>query len=122
MIRITFEEIASLHDRIPQQSSAAPEDPRRWRDGSAPSCPNLYPTLVEKASWLGSSPIVNLVFVDGEKRIGSMKIEVFLARSGLEITGAVDDLESTEIRLTAGEIDRETFVDLLRVPGAKSAP
>jgi death-on-curing protein len=39
---------------------------------------DLYPTIVEKASALGFSLVMNHPFMDGNKRIGHAAMEVFI--------------------------------------------
>lgn len=69
----------------------------------------LYPTLVEKASALGFSLIMNHPFVDGNKRIGFMAMALFLSRNGYDIGGTVDEQEEIILRVASGEIDREAL-------------
>jgi death-on-curing protein len=74
----------------------------------------LYPTLIDKASALGFSLVMNHPFVDGNKRIGHAAMEAFLIINGDEIFASVDDQESIILQLAAGKISREAFTDWLK--------
>ncbi len=74
---------------------------------------DLYPTLVEKASALGFSLIMNHPFVDGNKRIGHAAMETFLVLNGYEISAGVEEQEELILRLAAGELSREAFTGWL---------
>lgn len=54
----------------------------------------LYPTLIEKASALGFSLIMNHAFIDGNKRIGHQAMETFLIFNGYEIKATINKQES----------------------------
>jgi death on curing protein len=74
----------------------------------------LYPTIVEKASALGFSIVMNHPFVDGNKRAGHAAMEIFLVLNRLEIKAAVDEQERVILALAAGEFDRDAFTNWLR--------
>lgn len=74
----------------------------------------LYPTVVEKASTLGFSLVMNHPFVDGNKRVGHAAMETFLVLNGFEIKAPVEELESVLLQLASGELERDTFTDWLR--------
>lgn len=69
----------------------------------------LYPTLVEKASALGFSLIMNHAFVDGNKRIGHQAMETFLIYNGCEIMANINEQESIILKLASGNLTREEF-------------
>ncbi len=74
----------------------------------------LYPTIIEKASALGFSIVMNHPFVDGNKRTGHAAMETFLVLNRLEIKAAVDEQERVILALAAGELDRDAFTNWLR--------
>ena len=74
----------------------------------------LYPTIVEKASALGFSLVMNHPFIDGNKRTGHAAMEIFLVLNGFEIKASVDEQEHVILLLAAGEIQRDEFTDWLR--------
>lgn len=75
---------------------------------------DLYPTLVEKASALGFSIVMNHPFIDGNKRTGHGAMETFLVLNGLEIIAAVDEQEQIILALAAGKLERDPFTKWLQ--------
>lgn len=71
---------------------------------------DLYPSIAEKAAALCFSLVRNHPFVDGNKRIGHAAMEAMLVLNGLELRASVDDAERTILRLAAGELERDEFV------------
>ncbi|NJM21678.1 MAG: type II toxin-antitoxin system death-on-curing family toxin [Richelia sp. SM1_7_0] len=74
----------------------------------------LYPTLVDKASAIGFSLVMNHPFIDGNKRIGHAAMEVFLVMNGVEIDASVDEQESIFLSLASGKLKREEFTHWLK--------
>jgi death on curing protein len=74
----------------------------------------LYPTIIEKASALGFSIVMNHPFVDGNKRAGHAAMETFLVLNRLEIKAAVDEQERVILALAAGELERDAFTKWLQ--------
>ena len=74
----------------------------------------LYPSVAEKAAALGFSLVMNHPFIDGNKRLGHAAMETFLMLNGYEINASVDDQESTLLKLAAGELERDQFVNWVR--------
>jgi death on curing protein len=74
----------------------------------------LYPSVVEKACALGFSLIMNHPFVDGNKRIGHVAMEVFLILNGMEISASVDEQEQIVLAIASGEKGREAFLEWLQ--------
>jgi death-on-curing protein len=74
----------------------------------------LYPTLADKAAALAYSLVMNHPFSDGNKRTGYGAMMMFLSRNGHTIRASIDERESVFLRLAAGELDREGFLDWLR--------
>ncbi|MDF5712949.1 MAG: Fic family protein [Rhizonema sp. NSF051] len=93
MIRyLTLVEVVEVHRQIISQSGGA----LGIRDlGALESavaqprmtfgCEDLYPALVDKASVIGFSLVMNHPFIDGNKQIGHAAMEVFIVMNGLEI-------------------------------------
>jgi death on curing protein len=122
MIRyLTLAEVIDLHSMMLQQSGgssgirdlgaleSAIAQPRMTFGGD-----ELYPTIVEKASALGFSIVMNHPFVDGNKRAGHAAMETFLVLNRLEIKAVVDEQEQVILALAAGELDRDAFTNWLR--------
>ena len=74
----------------------------------------LYSTIIEKASALGFSIVMNHPFVDGNKRAGHAAMETFLVLNRLEIKAAVNEQERVILALAAGELERDAFINWLQ--------
>lgn len=74
----------------------------------------LYPTIVEKASALGFSLIQNHPFIDGNKRTGHAAMETFLVLNGYEVNASIDEQFEIILKVAAGEIKREEFMEWLK--------
>ena len=86
MKRLTKEQILLLHSALTAQSGGSAEIRDDGLLESAINAPfqtfdgqELYPSLLEKATRLGYGLIKNHPFVDGNKRIGTHAMLVFLA-------------------------------------------
>jgi death on curing protein len=72
---------------------------------------DMYPTLQQKAARLCFGLVKNHPFIDGNKRIGTHAMLVFLALNGIELRYTQKELSDIIISLAAGEIE---FSDLLQ--------
>ena len=75
---------------------------------------DLYPTVLEKASRLGFGLIRNHPFVDGNKRIGTHAMLVFLDINNISLAYEDDDLISTILSVAAGKLDDAGLLDWLQ--------
>ncbi len=122
MIRyLTLAEVIELHTQILEQAAGSGGIRDMGALESAISQPlmtfggaELYPTIIEKASALGFSIVMNHPFVDGNKRAGHAAMETFLVLNRLEIKAVVDEQERVILALAAGELDRDAFNDWLQ--------
>lgn len=122
MIRyLVLIEVIELHRQIIEQSGGALGIRDLGALESALAQPHmtfggeeLYPKLVDKASAIGFSLVMNHPFIDGNKRIGHAAMEVFLVMNGVEIDASVDEQESIFLSLASGKINREEFTDWLK--------
>ena len=117
---LTLNEVLDLYQQVMEQSGgavgirdlnaleSAVAQPRMTFSGE-----ELYPTVVEKASALGFSLVMNHPFVDGNKRIGHAALETFLVLNGFEINASVDEQERVILQLAASELDRDDFTKWL---------
>ena len=71
----------------------------------------LYPTIQAKAARLGYGLIKNHCMIDGNKRIGTHAMLVFLALNGIELKYMQKELYETILDVAAGKIEYE---DLLK--------
>jgi len=76
---------------------------------------NPPPDAVALAATYAMGIIHNHPFVDGNKRVGLVLTELFLALHGYELTASDSDCVLTVLRLASGEIDDEAFVEWVRL-------
>jgi death-on-curing protein len=121
VLYLTLVEVLDLHFQISEQSQGAMgirdlgalesaiAQPRMTFGGE-----DLYPTVVDKASALGFSIVMNHPFIDGNKRTGHAAMETFLVLNGLEINASVDEQERVILALAAGDLERDAFTNWLK--------
>lgn len=71
---------------------------------------DVFPSIQQKAARLGYGLIKNHAFVDGNKRIGTHAMLVFLALNNIELEYTQQDLSDTILKIAAGSLE---FEDLL---------
>ena len=74
----------------------------------------LYPTVLEKAARLGYGLIHNHPFIDGNKRIGTHAMLVFLDINNITLSYEDDDLISAILRATSGDMDDSELLEWLK--------
>ena len=74
----------------------------------------LYPTVLEKAARLGYGLIHNHPFLDGNKRIGTHAMLVFLDINNITLSYEDDDLIATILRVASGEMDDSQLLEWLK--------
>ena len=70
----------------------------------------LYPTIQAKAARLGYGLIKNHCMIDGNKRIGTHAMLVFLALNGIELKYTQKELYETILDVAAGKIEYEDLL------------
>ena len=70
----------------------------------------LYPTIQAKAARLGYGLIKNHCMIDGNKRIGTHAMLVFLALNGIELKYTQKELYETILHVAAGKIEYEDLL------------
>lgn len=75
---------------------------------------DLYSSVIEKASALGFSLIMNHPFLDGNKRVGHAAMETFLILNAWEINANIDEQENFILGVAEGSINREQFTQWLK--------
>ena len=75
---------------------------------------DLYPDLLSKASRLGYGLIQNHPFIDGNKRIGTHVMLVFLSINGISVEYEDADLIKTVLSVADGTCDEQQFLAWLR--------
>lgn len=68
---------------------------------------DLYPTVLEKAVRLGFGLIRNHPFIDGNKRIGTHAMLVFLNLNSITLSYEDYELISTILSVASGEMDAD---------------
>lgn len=74
----------------------------------------LYPTVLEKAARLGYGLIHNHSFLDGNKRIGTHAMLVFLDINNITLSYEDDDLIAAILRVASGEMDDSQLLEWLK--------
>lgn len=118
MKRLSTKQVLLLHRQLIDQSGGSFE----VRDGdlleSALTAPfqtysgeDLYPTLQAKAARLGFGLIKNHAMVDGNKRLGTHTMLIFLSLNGCELVYTQEELSSLILDIAS---DQKGYDDLLR--------
>ena len=118
---ISLDTVLALHRRIIQTSGGSAGIRDQGGLESAIAQPlmtfggqDLYSTVIEKATALCFSLIQNHPFVDGNKRVGHVVMEMFLTSNGYRIDATVDMQEQIILGVASGEVSREQLVEWLR--------
>lgn len=75
---------------------------------------DLYPTVLEKAARLGYGLICNHPFLDGNKRIGTHAMLVFLDINQFSLSYTDNELIEIILRVAAGEAGYNELLDWLK--------
>lgn len=118
---LTKRQILLLHSMLIAQSGGAEGLREEGLLDSAVNTPmqtfagqELYPTVLEKAARLGYGLICNHPFLDGNKRIGTHAMLVFLEINGITLSYEDTDLIDTILRVASGEMDSEELLEWLK--------
>lgn len=117
MKKLSKKQILMLHTQLIQQTGgsdgvrdynlldSALETPFQSFGGD-----ELYPTIQAKAVRLGYGLIKNHCMIDGNKRIGTHAMLVFLALNGIELKYMQKELYETILDVAAGKIEYEDLL------------
>ena len=118
---LSKQQVLKLHEMLIEQSGGSPEIRDDGLLESALNVPfqsfgntDLYPSLLEKAARLGYGLIKNHPFVDGNKRIGTHTMLVFLAINHAELAYSDEELISLILGIAAGEYDDKHLLNWLQ--------
>ena len=75
---------------------------------------DLYPDLAAKAAALMHSLVMNQPLVDGNKRVGAMAAELFLAVNGVDLLASDDELIEATLAVARGEVWAEALAIWMR--------
>ena len=117
MKKLTKEHILALHDALIKEYGGTPDLRDEGLLDSAISTPfqtfggaDLYPTIVDKACRLGYGLIKNHPFVDGNKRIGTHAMLVFLEINNVSVEYEDEELIETILGVAAGDVSAEELI------------
>ena len=117
MKKLSKKQVLMLHTQLIQQTGgsdgvrdynlldSALENPFQSFGGE-----ELYPTIQAKAARLGYGLIKNHCMIDGNKRIGTHAMLVFLALNGIELKYTQTELYETILDIAAGKIGYEDLL------------
>ena len=117
MKKLSKKQILMLHTQLIQQTGgsdgvrdynlldSALENPFQSFGGD-----ELYPTIQAKAARLGYGLIKNHCMIDGNKRIGTHAMLVFLVLNGIELKYTQKELYETILDIAAGKIEYEDLL------------
>ena len=117
MKRLSKEQILMLHSQLIEVSGgsdgvrdynlldSALESPFQSFGGE-----DLYPTVQAKGARLGYGLIKNHCMVDGNKRIGTHAMLVFLALNGIELEYTQKELYETILKVADGSMEYEDLL------------
>lgn len=118
MKRLSKKQILMLHSQLIQQTGGSDGVRDYNLLDSALKTPfqsfggkDLYPTLQAKAARLGYGLIKNHCMIDGNKRIGTHAMLVFLALNGIELSYTQKELYETILDVAAGNITYEGLLE-----------
>jgi death-on-curing protein len=75
---------------------------------------DLYPDLASKAAALMHSIVMNHPFVDGNKRVGVMAMELLLALNGEDLEAEDDTIVDVTMAIARGELSAEALAIWIR--------
>ena len=117
MIRLSKEQVILLHQRLIETTGESSGICDEGMLESALSNPfqsfgdvELYPSIQAKAAQLCFGIVKNHPMIDGNKRLGTHVMLVFMALNGYELSYTQQELSSTILDLAAGKIGYETIL------------
>lgn len=118
MIILSKEQIIALHSQLISETGGLDGIRDEKLLESAINAPfqtfdniEAFPSIQQKAARLGYGLIKNHAFIDGNKRIGTHVMLVFLALNKIELEYTQAELSDTILKVAA---DEYTFKDLLK--------
>lgn len=120
MRRLSKRQVLLLHEQLLSQSGGLQGIRDEGLLESALEAPfqafgdtDAYPSLQQKAARLGYGLIKNHPFADGNKRIGTHVMLVFLALNGVELSYSQKELSDIILAVAAGEKEYEDLLGWL---------
>ena len=117
MIKLTKRQILKLHEQLIRETGGSDGLRDEALLESALEAPfqsygdqELFPTIQAKAARLGFGLIKNHAMVDGNKRIGTHAMLVFLAINGIELQYTQQELYTEILAVASGQIGYEELL------------
>ncbi len=121
MKKLTKEQIKMLHSALVERYGGQDGLRDEGMLDSALNAPfqtfsgsELYPDLLSKAARLAFGLIANHPFIDGNKRIGTHVMLIFLRLNNVELEYDDDELIALILGTAAGENDDKTILEWLK--------
>lgn len=76
---------------------------------------DLYPSILEKASALLESILINHPFIDGNKRIGYTLLRLFLIKNDFDISGSQEMKYNFIIEIASGNFKYDDILSWLKL-------
>ena len=118
MIILSKEQVLKLHERLIEATGGSAGIRDEGMLDSALSNPfqsfggeELYPSVQAKAAQLCFGLVKNHSMIDGNKRLGTHVMLVFLALNGYELSYSQQELSDTILALASGEIGAEDILE-----------
>lgn len=118
MIILSKEQVLKLHERLIAATGGSAGIRDEGMLDSALSNPfqsfggeELYPSMQAKAAQLCFGLVKNHSMIDGNKRLGTHVMLVFLALNGYELSYSQQELSDTILDLASGKIDAEDILE-----------
>lgn len=117
MKKLSKEQVLMLHAELLRETGGAEGLRDEGLLDSALNAPfqtfgdtDVFPSLQQKGARLGYGLICNHAFVDGNKRIGTHVMLVFLALNGIELEYTQEELSDMVLGVASGELQFEDMV------------
>lgn len=121
MNTLSKKQVLMLHEQLIEQTGGSHGIRDEGLLESALSAPfhgmgsiDAYPSLQQKAARLGYGLIQNHPFIDGNKRIGTHVMLVFLALNGIELQYTQDELSNIILEIASGNKNCDDLFQWLR--------
>lgn len=109
MIWVTAEDVIALHSRVIEKSGGIDGLRDRALLEAAVATPlqsfgntDFYPSILEKAARLGYGLASNHAFLDGNKRIGALMVQLILKWNGYNLQLQTGELSDAFISIASG--------------------
>lgn len=117
MIKLTKRQILKLHEQLLRETGGSDGLRDEGLLESALEAPfqsygnqELFPTIQAKAARLGFGLIKNHAMVDGNKRIGTHAMLVFLVINGIELQYTQQELYTAILAVASGKVGYEELL------------